>query len=357
MRDQNLCGAGRRSPTHVIDRIRDIEASGAPWSLGAAEIRELLGINNEDFYRRIYAAESGDHPLISLSAATGTYGQENIWEFVALIELFCGGETEIRLEQAGIFFSHSEQLEILGVFLAEAVVAIRRHNLNIEEFSAMLRTFGSYERARDVYLEEHFPLTGLIDRAAALYCGDRSFGIPELAETNVKRLLRFFFQKHVLEIRSIFAVLIEYLLQQAIAEGYAAEQADDRRKREQTGARSPGSLVGPAEGAPNDESGKKDPDPAAAESPVQAVDEDLSPGHQSQGLETLSGDHRGLFTPAHHAAGLFVDISTRVDFNDSHCFSFNIEQYAKLSEPQSVITFTSRPWFDISLRYLLDSFE
>ena len=231
-----MCGAGRRSPTRVIERIRDIEASGAPWSLGAADIRDLLGVTAEDFYRRIYAAESGDHPLISLSAATGTYGQENIWEFVALIELFCGGETETRLEQAGIFFSHSEQLEILGVFLAEAVVAIRRHNLNIEEFSAMLRTFGSYERARDVYLEEHFPLTGLIDRAAALYCGDRSFGIPELAETNVKRLLRFFFQKHVLEIRSIFAVLIEYLLQQAIAEGYAAEQADDRRKREQTGA-------------------------------------------------------------------------------------------------------------------------
>jgi hypothetical protein len=236
VQDQNLCGAGRRSPTRVIDRIRDIEASGAPWSLGAAEIRELLGINNEDFYRRIYAADSGERPLISLSAATGTYGQENIWEFVALIELFCGGETEIRLEQAGIFFGHSEQLEILGVFLAEAAAAIRQHNLNTEEFSAMLRTFGSYERAREVYLEEHFPLTGLIDRAAAVYCGDRSFGIPELAVANVKRLLRFFFQKHLLETRSVFAVLIDQLLQQAVAEGYAAEQADERRKREQPGA-------------------------------------------------------------------------------------------------------------------------
>lgn len=218
--------------TPVIERIRDIEASGAPWSLGAAEIRDLLGVTTEDFYRRIYLAESGNHPLVSLSAATGTYSQENIWEFVALVELFCGSETEVLLEKAGIFFTHPEQLEILGVFLTEVAAAIRNHDLESEVFSAMLRAFGSFERARDVYLEEYFPLADLINRAAALYCGDRSFVIPELAETNAKRLLQFFFQKHVLEARGIFAALLDQLLRQAVAEGYAAEQADNRTNRE-----------------------------------------------------------------------------------------------------------------------------
>lgn len=225
--------SGRSCPDLVIRRIAEIEASGEPWSLDAEEIRELLGVSTEDFHRRIYAAEAEGRSLISLSAATGRFNQENIWEFVALIELFCGGETETQLEQAGIFFSHPEQLEILGIFLAEAAAAVRQHDLNTAEFSAMLRAFDSYERARDVYLEEYVPLPGLIDRAAALYCGDRSFAIPELAAANVKRLLRFFFQKHLLEIRSVFAVLIEQMLRQAIAEGYAEEQADDRRKREQ----------------------------------------------------------------------------------------------------------------------------
>jgi hypothetical protein len=226
----------RHCPTRVIDRIRDMVSSGQSWSLDAAEIRELLGVNNEDFYRRIYAAEAGGHPLISLSAATGGYSQENIWEFVALIELFCGGETEARLEQAGIFFSHPEQLEILGIFLTEAAGAVRHHDVDSKEFSAMLRAFGSYERARDVYLEEYFPLTRLISRVAAVYCGGRSFGIPELAEANAERLLQFFFQKHVLEARSVFAVLIDQLLRQAVAEGYAAEQADTRRGGGQAGA-------------------------------------------------------------------------------------------------------------------------
>ncbi len=227
---------GRSCPDPLIRRICDIEALGQPWSLNAEEIRELLGVNNEDFYRRIYAAASGDHPLISLSAATGKYSQENIWEFVALIELFCGGETETRLEKAGIFFTHPEQLEILGIFLAEAAGTLRRHEVDAEEFSAMLRAFERYDRARDVYLEEYFPLADLIREAAAVYCSDRSFGIPDLAEANAKRLLRFFFQKHVLEVRSVFAVLIDQLLRQAAAEGYSGEQGDSRRNREQSDA-------------------------------------------------------------------------------------------------------------------------
>ena len=227
---------GRACPDSVIRRIGEIEGLGEPWSLDATEIRELLGINSEDFYRRIYAAESGDRPLISLSAATGKYSQKNIWEFVALIELFCGGETEGRLERAGIFFTHPEQLEILGIFLNEAAGAVRRHEVDVEEFSAMLRAFGGYDRARDVYLEEYFPLADLIRRAAAVYCGDRSFGIPDLAEANAKRLLRFFFQKHVLEVRSVFAVLIDQLVRQAVAEGCSAEQGASPRNREQSEA-------------------------------------------------------------------------------------------------------------------------
>jgi hypothetical protein len=227
----------RCRPDAVISRIEELEASGRQWSLHAADIRELLGVSPEEFYRRIYIAQEREHPLISLSAATATYSQENIWEFVALVELFCGGWTESRLERAGIFFTHAEQLEILGTFLSEAAAAVRTHPLDSGQFSAMLETFGSYERARDVYLEEYFPLGGLIDRAAAAYCRDHSFEIPGLAEENVKRLLRFFFQKHVLEVRSVFAAVIEQLLQlraawrprQAEAEGYAAFQEERRQ--------------------------------------------------------------------------------------------------------------------------------
>jgi hypothetical protein len=218
-----MAGITGPDPTPIIERIREMVSCGRSWTLAAAEIRDLLGVGGEEFYRRIYAAESRDHPLISLNSATGSYSQENIWEFVALVELFCGAETEARLQGAGIFFTHPEQMEILGVFLAEAAAALRSHRVDAEQFSAMLRTFGRFEQARDIYIQEYFPLHKLIKRAVLVYCADRTFVIPGLAQANVKRLLEFYFQKHVLEARSIFAVLIDRLLRQAAAEGYAAE--------------------------------------------------------------------------------------------------------------------------------------
>lgn len=218
----------------IIRKINELEGHGKPWSLGATEIRDLLGVSSEQFYSRIYQAEKSERPLISLASATGSYSQENIWEFVALVELFCGAETEARLERAGIFFSHPEQMEILGVFLQESAAVLRLHQVDTEQFSAMLRAFKRFEKARDVYIGEYFPLQALVDRAAAVYCGRRDFTIPELARANVKRLLRFFFQRHVLEVGSIFALLNFRLLREAAAQGYAKaeEQAEERTSEE-----------------------------------------------------------------------------------------------------------------------------
>ena len=213
--------AGQPCPDEIIAHIRSLQEQGISWSVSAREVRGFLGLRKEDFYTRIYGAETAGHPLVSLVSATTEYSQDNIWEFVALVELFCGPQAGQRLEKAGISFSHPEQLEIMGTFLAKASDVVRNHDLEAGEFSAMLRAFNSYERARDVYLEEYFSLPGLVAEAAASYCRRRTFEIPDLAEANVRRLLRFFFRKHVLEPRSIFAALTARLFAQAVAEGYA----------------------------------------------------------------------------------------------------------------------------------------
>ena len=245
MQDRNIGGKTGLHPRPVIDRIGELEGYGEPWSLEAGEVRQLLGVSSEDFFRRIYAADRRGHPLITLDSATGSYSQENIWEFVALVELFCGAETEERLEQAGIFFSHPEQMEILGVFLSETAAVLRLHQVDSEQFAAMLRTFGRFERARDVYIQEYFHLDQLIHRAAEAYCAARTFTIPGLARANVRELIEFFFRKHVLQTRSIFAVLIDRLLRQAEAQGYATEEAraGGNQERAGTGVSDPSSHL------------------------------------------------------------------------------------------------------------------
>jgi hypothetical protein len=213
----------------VIARIAELEQAGQPWSLRASELRGLLGLGSAEFHRGLYAAQAAGNRLVGLDSVGGSFSQSNVGELVSLLELFCGRGVEEPLERAGIFFPQPEQVEIMGCFLGEAGEALARHRLEEQEFSAMLRAFGSFERARQVYREQYFPLEELLERTASRYCAGLSFGLPALARANVRRLLEFFFRRHVLETESLFASLYERLHEQAVREGYAEPPREKQR--------------------------------------------------------------------------------------------------------------------------------
>jgi hypothetical protein len=213
----------------VIARIAELEGEGRAWSLKTSELRSLLGLGSADFHRRLYAAQAAGNRLVGLETAGQGFSQENVGELVSLLELFCGPGVEQPLWQAGIFFPHSEQVEIMGCFLSEAGEAQARHRLEEREFSAMLRTFGSFQRAREVYREEYFPLPELLERSARRYCAGGSFALPELARANARRLLEFFFRKHLLQTERLFEPLYDRLFEQAVREGYAQRPQPEGR--------------------------------------------------------------------------------------------------------------------------------
>lgn len=218
----------------LIERIRAQEQTGKSWNLRAAEVRHLLGVDPADFYRRIYAAERAGNRLVGLSTAGERYCQENIGELVSVLELFCGREVERQLYEAGIFLPYTEQQELMGIFLNVAAEAVRSHRLETGDFSAMLRAFGGFERARRVYREQYFPMESLTAEAVRRYGSTRVFAIPDLALANAGRILQLFFRKHLLEPEDLFAPLFERLREQAVLEGY------ERRPESsgQSGARS-----------------------------------------------------------------------------------------------------------------------
>ena len=184
-------------------------------------MRRLLGLDSASFHRRLYAAERAGHRLVGLDSAAGSYSQENVGELVSLLELFCGPGVEGELERAGIFFSHPEQLELMSAFLGAAGEALAAHRIEESEFSSMLAVFRGFERARQVYREQYFPIPDLKAEAVRRFCSARSFEMPELAQANARGLLEFFFRKHVLDAEGLFAPLYERLREQAVREGWA----------------------------------------------------------------------------------------------------------------------------------------
>jgi hypothetical protein len=220
----------------VIARIVGMASGDGTWSLQASELRALLGMGAVEFHRRLYTAQAAGNRLVGLEIVGQGFSQENVGELVSLLELLCGSGVEQLLWRAGIFFPHPEQVELMGCFLSEAGEAQARHRLEEGEFAAMLRTFGGFERAREVYREEYFPLEELLERSARRYCAGGAFGLPELARANARRLLEFFFRKHLLQTERLFEHLYDRLFEQAVREGYAQRpQAEGRAGRRPVG--------------------------------------------------------------------------------------------------------------------------
>ncbi len=213
-----------RDPGPVVELISGRADAEGRWKVGAAELRDALGVDALDFYRRMYAAATTERSVLDVADITGCWSEECPEILLAAVEVFCGPAAEQRLASAGIFLPHASQLDVIETFLATTADALARHVYDPAEVSAMLRGLRGCERAQAAYLRTHFPVEALIDGAVEAYCGLRRFDIPAVARANVRRLIELFFRRHVLSEAALFAGLLTRIYRQAVEEGYEEQR-------------------------------------------------------------------------------------------------------------------------------------
>ena len=223
----------------VVDSILAQQRETGAWELSADTVRELLGIDHADFYRRIYEEAMRGNRMVDLSMTTARFRQENVGELVTLLELFEGTNAEQELEHAGIFFSHETRFEITSRLLRRAGDAAAAHTVDRSAFEAMLGRLGSYRRARGRYLDEYFSMADLIADTAREYVELAGYPEPELAAANVRDLLEHYFSRHVLERETVLAAVCIALFEIAVEVGAVrrpeeewAEEERERRERD-----------------------------------------------------------------------------------------------------------------------------
>ena len=231
----------------ITDSILAQQRETGAWQLSADTVRELLGMDHADFYRRIYEEATRGNRMVQLGMTTARFRQENVGELVTLLELFEGPVAERQLEREGIFFSHETRFEITGLLLRRAGAAASAHAVDRGTFEAMIDRLGSYRRARGRYLDEYFSMADLIADTAREYVKLAGYPDPELAEANVRDLLEHYFARHVLERETVLAAVCVELFEIALEAGavrrpeeeWAQEQRErrerDRRDRERFG--------------------------------------------------------------------------------------------------------------------------
>lgn len=218
--------------TAIIEEIRTQLQQRSTWELSTDRVRELLGKDHSEFYRRIYEETLSGNPLVDLSTATARFRQENVAELVNLIELFLGSQAEQSLERAGVFFSHGERFEILSLFLRIAGETAAEHEIDHRVFADMLYRLGNYHRARSAYLDEYFSIPQLVESAAEAHLSRREFEFPETAAANVAELIEEHFNRHVFERETVLAPVCAKLFEIAVAEGFEWRPEDDWARTE-----------------------------------------------------------------------------------------------------------------------------
>lgn len=236
----------------IRDSILAQQKESGRWELSADTVRELLGIDHADFYRRIYEEAMRGNRMVDLSMTTARFRQENVGELVTLLELFEGTTAEQELERAGIFFSHETRFEITSRLLRRAGEAAAAHTVDRAAFEAMLGRLGAYRRARGRYLDEYFSIADLIADTAREYVEFTGYPEPELAVANVRDLLERYFSRHVLERETVLAAVCVALFEIAVEVGAVRrpeeEWAEEERERREGDRRDHAGFGGATDG-------------------------------------------------------------------------------------------------------------
>jgi hypothetical protein len=82
----------------IVDSILAQQRETGAWELSADTVRQLLGIDHADFYRRIYEEAMRGNRMVDLSMTTARFRQENVGELVTLLELFEGTNADTARE-------------------------------------------------------------------------------------------------------------------------------------------------------------------------------------------------------------------------------------------------------------------
>lgn len=187
----------------------------------------MLDLDHTEFYRRVYEAVQRPGGTVEYGTLTQTFNQESVGELVELLELFAGSRAEEAFTEFGAFIPHPLRVELTSLLFETARLESREHSVDADAFRAMLRTFGTYESARDTYLNEYFTLDRVVRSTCERFVRDRGFRSPALALQSSAAALTRLFDSHLLELQTVFVTVALALFDIAVEAGYARRQEED----------------------------------------------------------------------------------------------------------------------------------
>lgn len=218
----------------LVLRITARAEDTGDWAVSSEEVMEALGVTPEQFWRAVHGARN----RIAFPDAIDGYTQETVGDLVTVLETLAGQNAEEVLVKAGLFIPHRLGVELAAQFLQDAGRFAAAHVVRREELSAMHRHAGSVRGAVEIYVNEYADLDALREISAESFRTMQ--GMPDVGHATAARYIRKLFERHILDRRSVIAVL-ETRLREAL-EGLGYVDPDSREG--QGGARPATGITG-----------------------------------------------------------------------------------------------------------------
>jgi hypothetical protein len=155
-----------------------------------------------------------------------------VGDLVTVLERFYGADAEAVLAQSGLFLPHAARIELMEALMRCVDTARESHRTDPETFRAMLGVYGEFGETVDIYIQEYFDRTSLIEDAVDWYGIRHTTG--HFFETTASHYLESLFSRHILDLRTLLAPVEAELRHWAHENGFLRDEEPwgDRRSQD-----------------------------------------------------------------------------------------------------------------------------
>ncbi len=185
---------------NIINEIKSTANKKGYWALSSQRLIELTKIVPYKF--RTYLTKT--KKMVNMPSGKDMFTNNNPEDLICLLEVIYGHCIEDKFSKAGIFIPHKTRIVLNELLLNNINKAVNNHNINTEDFEAMLYGTDLFKEAKNIYYDEEFNIDGFIKETCDQFLAKNNYQIVILAKNNILLYLKSLFDRNILSKQIIF---------------------------------------------------------------------------------------------------------------------------------------------------------
>ncbi len=187
----------------IIDDIISTASKKGYWAITTQRIIEITKLKPYVFHNYMMKTRK----RINMPDDINVFSNDNPEDLISLLESIYGNNVESTFYKVGVFIPHKNRIEINDMLINQINFILANHQINKEDFEAMLYETDTFIEARDIYYEEEFNISKIIHDVCDNYMNGKEYVLWNLAKQNIIYYMKSLFDRNIFVKESLFYML------------------------------------------------------------------------------------------------------------------------------------------------------